>query len=102
MHRRAPAAEARSGDTLDQLGGFERFEVLANGGVGKAELAGKFRCCGALGALQALDDAALGAGEVVADIGDELQPNDRRLLGKSKLPKIAERGRPDKMTGQNE
>ena len=72
MHGRATAAGAWRVDPLDELGCLQRLEVLANRRVGEAELGGELggRC--ALRALESLDDAALGAGQVAADVSDPI------------------------------
>ena len=88
MHRRAPTASTRRSDALNQIGGLERLEVLANRGVGETEVGRQLGCGGAVGALQVLDDSAFGTGEVVADVVDGSQPNERRPLGKLELQKL--------------
>jgi hypothetical protein len=44
--------------------------VLADGGVGEAELRRELRCGGGVGALEPFHDAALGAREVGGDLCD--------------------------------
>ena len=75
VHGRAATTGTGCVDALNQFGDFEGFQVLANCGVGEAELGREFGSGRALGALQTLDDAALGTGEVAADVRDALQSN---------------------------
>ncbi|CAB4853567.1 unannotated protein [freshwater metagenome] len=76
MHGRPAATGAGGDDTLDEFGGLQRLEVLANRSVGETELGGQFRrsCC--VGALEPLDDAALGTGQIGSDGGDAWEPSD--------------------------
>ena len=92
MHRRAAAASAWCIDTLDEFGAFECFQVLANCGVGESELGRQFWRGGALRALQALDDAALGTGEVAAEVRDTAQSNGYFASASLRKSPVAVRG----------
>ena len=76
VHGWAPAAGAWRADALDQFSALQRLEVLTNRRVGEAEFGGELGGSRALSALEPLDDAALGTGQVAADIGDGEQSND--------------------------
>ena len=66
---RWPTATDRSGHgALDQSGDLECFEVLADGGVGQAELKRQLRGRSRLDALQAFEDPALRFGQLRADL----------------------------------
>jgi hypothetical protein len=67
---RAAAAVADPGGPLDQAGGLEGLEVLADGGVGEPELGGQLGRGGGVGALEPLDDATLRAREVGGELAD--------------------------------
>jgi hypothetical protein len=66
MHGWTAAGGGQAGAPLDQFGALQGLEMLADGGVGETELGGELGCRDGFDALEALEDAALGAGEVVS------------------------------------
>lgn len=75
VHRWPAAASTGRLHAFDQFRALEGLKVLADRGVGQAELGGQFGRGRRLGALQPFDDAALGTGEVGGDVGDGEQSN---------------------------
>jgi len=78
MNRRAtPTGDGTSAGRIhafNEFGAFQCLKVLADRGVGETELGGELGSGDAFGALQALDDATLGAGQVAADVLDDVEP----------------------------
>jgi hypothetical protein len=66
VHGWTAACGRQAGASLDEFGILQGLEMLADGGVGEAEFGGEFGCRDGFDALQALEDTALGAGEVVS------------------------------------